>query len=441
MKLDRQEAKKQTLTISVQPMCRPVEIGYADYAGLRRNKRAIGQLRRMLNALGESVPVGKFGFGPASFFMVLGEKGWADNFEWYGLHVVVTLDGKPVFNQYISPDDPHGVVFKETESPLGMEFGNGTDEWLVAAVRWRCYNSWTPRTLEVSRGFRFDPAKLVIPVFHFAINYYGAENTVLVHDEAIRYDGAITKRTEDFALSGEPRGISVLVLDRDGFRPFPQLMDGMDWAMLLVHSPQMADECDWSKLDGDAWAELLAMRPEFAERCDKWEAFSGEDWVRLLSRRPEFADRCDKWESFRGENWATLLSGQPRFADRCDWSKFTTCDWVDLLKYQPGFADRCPWTSFNGINWAILLEARPEFADRCDWTKLPPDWWWKLLHIQPQFADRCNSWQSFSGFDWACLLSRRPEFADRCDWTKLEGWNWADLLAEQPQFAKFRPKE
>ena len=423
------------LTISVQSDNPPVEIGYSDYSSCSRS--ATGKWRHILENYGSDevrmvLSPGKL--GPSSFHRVLCESNTDGTPFWHHLKVVVTLDGKTVFCHRVSPADSHGIVFEPTDSPLHMDFDNGTDEWLVAAFRWRGFE-WRPKSLDVPADFQFDPAKLVIPYFHFPIDYDGAEQTVLVRDDAIRYDGratAMCAASPEYEIYAKFTGASFLVLTRNGLRPCPKLMSGGDWALLLSNSPQFADQCDWAKMSHHAWARLLCDQPQFAERCDQWSAFNGENWADILSRQPQFVDKCD-WSKMTGSDWANLLRKLPRFADRCHaWHLFGSRDWSSLLSEQPQFADKCDWGKIDGYDWKDLLIKQPQFADKGDWAKLS-DWMWpSLLLRQPQFAGKFD-WTTLNGRFLAMLLSRQPQFADKCDWTKLDDDDWELLLLTHPE--------
>ena len=89
----------------------------------------------------------------------------------------------------------------------------------------------------------------------------------------------------------------------------------------MIKQPQLADNCDWNKLDGELWVELLIKQPQLADKCD-WNKLDGKLWVALLCELPQFADKCN-WEKLdgNGDNWRTLLCAQPQFADKCNWDK------------------------------------------------------------------------------------------------------------------------
>ena len=73
--------------------------------------------------------------------------------------------------------------------------------------------------------------------------------------------------------------------------------------------PELADRCDWGKLDGDKWVYLLIARPELAEHCD-WEKLDGDNWCLLLGNHPELAEHCD-WEKINGRDLNELFLKYP----------------------------------------------------------------------------------------------------------------------------------
>ena len=68
-------------------------------------------------------------------------------------------------------------------------------------------------------------------------------------------------------------------------------MSGMDWANLLIESPQFAERCPWSEFDDRAWEQLLSFRPEFAARCD-FSKLSALTCRVLFARHRELAPNC-----------------------------------------------------------------------------------------------------------------------------------------------------
>ena len=461
---ERRDDGFRTLVVALRAVGEPVEIACADVA-VRDKVAELARSRAKLYAYASEYEDSGWGlpfrlFGKSEFHVVLGETDLVGEPTWHGMRLSVAVDGEKVFDHLVSPDETHGVVFERTESPFGAGSGAGADERIVGAVRWRTYG-WIPRTLRVPPDFRFDPGKLVVPVFRFAIDWDGAEPTTLVRQDEIRYDGRLLE-TLDAPPPTPYKGRSehFVFLDRNGLRPCPELMDGWDWAVFLARRPEFADACEWEKLDAPAWARLLVVRPQFADRCRKWDSFRGHgrDLARLLSKRPQFADLCDfskldlyDWKSlleklpwyagrcrdlslFDGVIWTMLLSKSPNLSDWCDWEKLNGLEWAELLSDRPQFANRCDWEKLNGHDWAKLLSNRPQFADRCDWKKLDGSGWAELLSNQPQFSTRCD-WKKLRGRDWAVFLACRPAFADRCDWDSLDGEAWGLLLSKQPQFA------
>ena len=61
---------------------------------------------------------------------------------------------------------------------------------------------------------------------------------------------------------------------------------------MLDAQPQLADKCDWSKLDSlDTyhWSELLQDQPQFADKCNKWAEFDDDEKEALLDAQPQLA--------------------------------------------------------------------------------------------------------------------------------------------------------
>lgn len=414
---ERRDDGFRTLVVALRAVGEPVEIAFAD-AAARDKVAELARSREDLlgDDVGWSLPFPLF--GRSFFHAVLGETDLVGEPVWHGVRISVAVDGEKVFDHLVSPDETHGVVFERTEAPFGAGPGTGADERIVGAVRWRS-GGWSPRTMRVPPDFRFDPGKLVVPVFRFAIDWDGAEPTTLVRQDAIRYDGRLLETLDVRPPEPyKPRSEHFVFLDRNGLRPCPDLMDGWDWAVFLARRPEFADACEWEKLDAPDWARLLVVRPQFADRCGKWDSFRGHGkaLAGLLSKQPQFADRCD-WKQLDDWDWAVLLSGQPQFADRCDWKKFKGRAWAQLLSERPQFADRCDWDALDGEDWVQLLSNQPQFADRCDWDKL----------------------NELDGTVWACLLSNQPQFSDRCDWSKLDEDDRWRLICRHPQLAGCAP--
>ena len=55
---------------------------------------------------------------------------------------------------------------------------------------------------------------------------------------------------------------------------------------LLIRQPQLADRCDWSKLDGGDWACLLRWHPDICGECG-FSLLSASDWCNVLAVRPD----------------------------------------------------------------------------------------------------------------------------------------------------------
>ena len=89
---------------------------------------------------------------------------------------------------------------------------------------------------------------------------------------------------------------SILSSPRDG-------MNGMDWANLLIESPQFAERCPWNELNDRAWEQLLSFRPEFAAKCD-FSKLSELTCRILFTRHHELFSNCR----------AGTLSGQNDFS-------------------------------------------------------------------------------------------------------------------------------
>ena len=54
----------------------------------------------------------------------------------------------------------------------------------------------------------------------------------------------------------------------------PSELVGSDWCELLMKQPELADKCDWERLNCFDWSLLLKVQPQFANRCP-WEIFDG----------------------------------------------------------------------------------------------------------------------------------------------------------------------
>ncbi len=265
------------------------------------------------------------------------------------------------------------------------------------------------------------------------------------------------RRIPEFSIYYYNLAIDLLIANND-YQYICQwdILNGSDWAELLIKQPQFADKCSWDKLNNYDWSNLLSEQPQFADKCSweilylwectallinqpqfaykcPWDELDGHNWSTLLSAQPQFADKCP-WEELDGHNWSTLLSEQPQFADKCPWEKLHSYDWSNLLRKRPQFADRCPWEKLHGYDWLDLLRKQPQFADKCPWEKFYGSVLVALLKIQPQFANKCT-WKDLDGNDWAELLTNQPQFANKCTWKDLDGNDWAELLTNQPQFA------
>ena len=301
------------LYISVEPTVRPAEIGFMELTQYRRN---FGNLQDEIEDYGriEGVPI-DIEFGSSAYYMVLGESDEAGKWRWNGVELTVRLDGKVILEETVSPEDFHGVRFEEGKSPLKFDFDGGKDEWLVGAARWRLL-VWARCVKEVPDDFRFVAGKLTIPYFRVPLDY-GAEPAAVVDDADIRYEGF---DREDFDSDWEAdceKDRTYLLLTRDGMKPFPERMTGWDWATLLRHSPQFANQCNWGKLEGGDWPLLLSARPEFADKCHCWDKFSkysSWNWARLLETQPQLADKCHCWEEFSDKEWDKLVEKQPQLA-------------------------------------------------------------------------------------------------------------------------------
>ena len=290
------------LYISVEPPVRPAEIGFMELTKFWKN---FGNLQDDID----------IEFGSSGYYMVLGESDEAGKWRWNGVELTVRLDGEVILKETVSPEDLHGVRFEEGKSPLKFDFDGGKDEWLVGAARWRAL-VWAQCVKEVPDDFRFVADKLTIPYFRMPLDY-GAEPAAVVDDANIRYEGFDREDfTSDWDIDCE-KDRTYLLLTRDGMKPFPERMTGWDWATLLRHSPQFANQCNWDKLDGHAWPLLLSARPEFADKCHCWDKFSkysNWNWARLLESQPQFADKCHCWEEFSDEEWDKLVEKQPQLA-------------------------------------------------------------------------------------------------------------------------------
>ena len=219
------QARFRKLTLSVRPFSLPVEIGCMELEEFKRDKgrlRAIDYVFEHYDDDGvrEQCSIREL-FGCATtLHLVLGEFSHDGSWKWNQLQIDVTLGGKSIFSQPVSFDDPHGIAFKPTDSPLGVALGNEKNPWIVGTVRWRGIK-WTPWTLDVAPEFRFDSTKLLIPYFRFPIHDETKE-AALVRNDAIRYDGQAllpdesAKHTMLDSEWPEHRRLSLLKLSRDG---------------------------------------------------------------------------------------------------------------------------------------------------------------------------------------------------------------------------------
>ena len=482
---------KKTLVVTIKPKSPSVEIGYmpADHWGSRDWESGLS-IREYPCSEFDEVSLQSFMEG-SELYMVLGESDKSPEWAWRPVNVKVTLGADVLFEKSVSPDDPHGIVFEETQSPLAIDF-DIADKWLVASDR--VGEGWTWKSLKksVPADFRFDPAKLTIPYFRLPIDFAPAPAALCSHGE-IRYEGL------DAPAGGSPDPDAVppsdavfLWLSPRGVEPAEGQFIGLsnqNWVKLLCHRAEFADRAPWNKfsradiarlskfqprlwvehagsLSGETLSAILAKQPQLAPKLATainpsaldgrtaikllksgipiegkfaWSKLNGRDWCDLLIARPEFADRC-AWSKLDGVEWCSLLEFHPQFADKCDkWSKLKC--WPSLLRSRPQFADKCDkWRKFKGWETEILLREHPELANRCDWSTLDGSAWGCLLQYRPQFADKCD-WSKLDGADWAALLAKKPRFADKCDWSKLTAANWRELLKARPMMKKFMPKK
>ena len=315
---EKKGIRGKLLDLSIQSQSRTAEIGCMELSKYRKQFMQGGRLRRALDKYYgaiECVPL-SMEFDESDYFMVLSYSDSNEEQDWCNLEISVKLDGETVFQECVSPGDPHGIVFRKRKIPFKLNFGDGTKEWAVGVEYWSGVLRVTC-IKDVPSDFHFTPSRLTIPYFSMPIGYWGP--SLIVNGCAIRYKDLAP---DDLLSDCDPdisKGKNYLLLSRDGMRPFPERMTGCDWANLLSHSPQFADHCDWSKLDeygGAYWRDLLEAQPQFADKCD-WSKLDSRNLEELLAARPQLAKfmpgGCGKKAAF-GKKGNTPASDFPASA-------------------------------------------------------------------------------------------------------------------------------
>ncbi len=167
----------------------------------------------------------------------------------------------------------------------------------------------------------------------------------------------------------------------DLFWNWAPMLSGDVLVEILDRFPRFASRIPGGLLDGWDWAELVVRRPELAPRCD-WNALSGAAVVRVFSDCPEIADAFEwnvagdpPWNRLDDGDWGRLLAARPAFfrflppvkrafTDPADWPsslQLDTSDWVSMLLVDPGLSDafegadviRKAWISISGPSLTI----------------------------------------------------------------------------------------
>jgi len=140
-------------------------------------------------------------------YMVLGNKAGY----WLPVQVTVKMGGKVVFDQAVTPDRSHGIVFRKTEPPFASDFTK-VPVWMLEVIQDPTTDSqriWPSVTRIVARDFRFDPSKLTIPYFPCPIDFEGrpVRPSALCNHRGLLYEGLdILDDIKCSGTSGWPNG-------------------------------------------------------------------------------------------------------------------------------------------------------------------------------------------------------------------------------------------
>ena len=72
-------------------------------------------------------------------------------------------------------------------------------------------------------------------------------------------------------------------------------------------------------------------------------------WLSVLRSHPDLAEGC-QWEKLDGRDWRNLLGLQPQFADRCPWEKLSV--WLRTRLLPP--VRTIPPINYNTLTWVTL---------------------------------------------------------------------------------------
>lgn len=145
-------------------------------------------------------------------------------------------------------------------------------------------------------------------------------------------------------------------------------LTGNDWAWWITVDASMIKDCPFEKLTTQDWANVLVDHPELVQvflRYGTWAVFDGPDWVTLL-QQPELAEYCD-WNKLEFPDWRALFSFTDEFAAKCPFENFEPEEMDELLRLYPEL------TPYSGLNDPCLLSILNEqpFASMADDDDIP----------------------------------------------------------------------
>lgn len=145
------------------------------------------------------------------------------------------------------------------------------------------------------------------------------------------------------------------VIFQDDGETFKDCLDiesltGNNWAWWITVDASRIKDCPFEKLTPQDWAHVLSLHPDLAPEFlhyGKWDDFDGSDWVTLL-QQPELAEYCN-WNKLEFPDWRALFGFTDEFAAKCPFENFEPEEMDELLRLYPEL------TPYSGLNDPYLL--------------------------------------------------------------------------------------
>ncbi len=149
------------------------------------------------------------------------------------------------------------------------------------------------------------------------------------------------------------------------------------WMRLLRKHPQFIirkpKNHDYSCSNACA---VLVAQPQLAPYFDlkEWNRLElGFNWAKLLSHRPQLADQCN-FSVIKARAATNLLKKQPQFFDKIPLETLWAYHWPELFRWQPQLEKkmlakpRCEWPFNFGVH---ALQYHPELdVEFSDWNEI-----------------------------------------------------------------------